>query len=69
MALPKITIVGAGLCGSLLGIFLARRGWEVHLFELRDDLRRGPAESGCPGAATKLASGAHPLSLAKAATS
>jgi kynurenine 3-monooxygenase len=46
MALPKITIVGAGLCGSLLGIFLARRGWEVHLFELRDDLRRGPAESG-----------------------
>src|SRR5947209_17627208 len=46
MALPKITIVGAGLCGSLLGIFLARRGWEVHLFELRDDLRRGPAEGG-----------------------
>jgi kynurenine 3-monooxygenase len=46
MSTPKITIVGAGLGGTLLGIFLARRGWEVDLYELRSDLRRGPAETG-----------------------
>lgn len=51
MAVPKITIVGAGLCGSLLGIFLARRGWDVQLFELRGDLRREPVE---PGRSIKL---------------
>jgi kynurenine 3-monooxygenase len=51
MPTPKITIVGAGLCGSLLGIFLARRGWEVQLFDLRGDLRREPAE---PGRSIKL---------------
>lgn len=51
MAVPKITIVGAGLAGSLLGIYLARRGWEVQLFELRGDLRREPVE---PGRSIKL---------------
>jgi kynurenine 3-monooxygenase len=51
MPTPKITIVGAGLCGSLLGIFLARRGWEVQLFDLRGDLRREPGE---PGRSIKL---------------
>src|SRR4028118_866018 len=51
MAVPKISIVGAGLCGSLLGIFLARRGWDVQLFELRGDLRREPVE---PGRSIKL---------------
>jgi kynurenine 3-monooxygenase len=43
---PKITVIGAGLGGSLLGIYLARRGWEVHLYELRGDLRREPVEAG-----------------------
>ncbi|HEX9944246.1 MAG TPA: NAD(P)/FAD-dependent oxidoreductase [Thermoanaerobaculia bacterium] len=46
MTVPKVTIVGAGLGGSLLGIYLARRGWEVHLHERRGDLRHGPVESG-----------------------
>jgi kynurenine 3-monooxygenase len=46
MATPKITIVGAGLGGSLLSIFLARRGWEVDLYELRGDMRREPVETG-----------------------
>ena len=46
MATPRITIVGAGLAGSLLGIYLARRGWEVQIFELRGDLRREPVEVG-----------------------
>ncbi len=45
MALPKIAIVGARLGGSLLGIYLARRGWPVQLFELRGDLRREPVET------------------------
>src|SRR5579872_5996079 len=43
---PKVTIVGAGLGGSLLAIYLARRAYEVHLFELRSDLRREPVEAG-----------------------
>jgi kynurenine 3-monooxygenase len=51
MPIPKITIVGAGLSGSLLGIYLARRGWDVELFELRGDLRREPIE---PGRSIKL---------------
>jgi kynurenine 3-monooxygenase len=46
MGASKITIVGAGLGGSILGIYLARRGYEVHLFELRSDLRREPVEVG-----------------------
>jgi kynurenine 3-monooxygenase len=46
MASPRVTIIGAGLGGSLLGIYLARRGWEIHLFELRGDLRREPVEVG-----------------------
>lgn len=46
MAAPSVTIVGAGLCGSLLGIYLARRGWPVRIFELRGDLRSEPVEVG-----------------------
>jgi kynurenine 3-monooxygenase len=51
MPTPKITIVGAGLGGSLLGIYLARRGWDVQLYELRGDLRRHAVE---PGRSIKL---------------
>ena len=46
MPVPKITIVGAGLGGSLLAIYLARRKYEVHVFERRGDLRREPVEVG-----------------------
>ncbi len=46
MTTPKITIVGAGLGGTLLAIYLARRGWEVDLFERRGDLRRELVETG-----------------------
>jgi kynurenine 3-monooxygenase len=35
----KIIIVGAGLTGSLLSIFLARRGFHVEVFERRPDMR------------------------------
>ncbi len=40
MKKPKeISIVGAGLVGSLLSIYLARRGYQVLVFERRHDMR------------------------------
>ena len=36
----SISVVGAGLAGSLLGIFLARRGFAAQLYERRPDMRR-----------------------------
>ncbi|NNF17706.1 MAG: FAD-dependent monooxygenase [Gammaproteobacteria bacterium] len=41
-----ITIAGAGLAGSLLSIYLARRGFDVHLIERRDDMRRHKLSAG-----------------------
>ena len=35
----RLTIVGAGLAGALLATLLARRGWEVDVFERRGDPR------------------------------
>lgn len=35
----KITIVGAGLAGSLLSIYLAKKGYEVNVYERRGDMR------------------------------
>ena len=48
-ATPEVTLVGAGLAGSLLAIFLARRGHRVTLLERRPDPRKTPA--GAPGSA------------------
>jgi kynurenine 3-monooxygenase len=42
----KVAIVGAGLTGSLLACFLARRGLEVTLYERRPDPRTGQVERG-----------------------
>lgn len=39
-------IVGAGMAGSLLGALLAQRGWQVDVFERRDDPRRIGYEGG-----------------------
>jgi kynurenine 3-monooxygenase len=36
-----IAVVGAGLVGSLLAIYLSQRGYKVELFERRDDMRAG----------------------------
>ena len=36
----QVNVVGAGLCGSLMSIFLARRGFHVTLFEKRPDPRQ-----------------------------
>ena len=35
----NITIIGAGLVGSLLSIYLARRGYSVSIYERRPDMR------------------------------
>ena len=37
--MPNITIIGAGLAGSLLAIYLAKRGMKVDVFEVRGDMR------------------------------
>lgn len=39
MKKDKIVIVGAGLCGSMLALRLAQRGYQVEVYEGRPDLR------------------------------
>lgn len=36
----NVTIVGAGLVGSLLSIYMAKRGYKVNMYERRDDMRK-----------------------------
>lgn len=42
----KIAIIGGGLSGSLLAICLAKKGFDVELYERRGDIRKGQAEAG-----------------------
>jgi kynurenine 3-monooxygenase len=42
----KITVLGAGLVGSLVSIFLLKRGFELQIFEKRADLRENVHEGG-----------------------
>ena len=42
----KILIIGAGLCGSLLALRLAQRGYEVAVYESRPDLRKTAISAG-----------------------
>jgi kynurenine 3-monooxygenase len=42
----KISILGAGLVGSLLSILLQKRGYEVTIFERRDDMRKASLSAG-----------------------
>jgi kynurenine 3-monooxygenase len=42
----EVTIIGAGLAGSLLAVMLARRGFHVQAIDRRSDPRRGPVEGG-----------------------
>jgi kynurenine 3-monooxygenase len=44
--LANVVIIGGGLVGSLLAIFLARRGCTVRVFERKPDLRRSLLPSG-----------------------
>lgn len=36
----EVTIIGAGLVGSLLSIYLSKRGYKVSIYERRPDMRR-----------------------------
>lgn len=42
----RINIIGGGLSGSLLAIYMARRGFEIHLFERRPDMRSNRISAG-----------------------
>ncbi len=42
----KITLIGAGLAGSLLAIFLARRGFKVTVYERQSDMRHHDIPAG-----------------------
>jgi len=42
----KIIIVGAGLCGSLLAIRMAQKGFQVVVYERRPDMRKGVEDAG-----------------------
>ena len=44
--MQKITIVGSGLVGSLLSIYLAKRGHQVNVYERRADLRTNRISAG-----------------------
>ena len=46
MSQKNITIVGAGLVGSLLSIYLAKRGHTVHVYERRPDMRSARIPAG-----------------------
>lgn len=42
----NILIIGAGLCGSLLALRLGQRGYNVHVYEKRSDLRKVDISAG-----------------------
>lgn len=46
MSQRQITVLGAGLVGSLMAIFLARRGHKVIMFEKRPDIRQENIDGG-----------------------
>jgi kynurenine 3-monooxygenase len=37
--MKRITLVGGGLAGSLAAVYLAKRGYEVNIYERRPDMR------------------------------
>lgn len=44
--MKKVAVVGAGLVGSLQAVFLAKRGFEVSVFERRPDMRKAKLLAG-----------------------
>lgn len=42
----NVTIVGAGLVGSLLAIYMVRRGYKVQIYERRGDMRKADMSAG-----------------------
>jgi kynurenine 3-monooxygenase len=46
MKKKSISIIGAGLVGSLLSIYLKKRGYQISVFERRPDMREKSYEGG-----------------------
>lgn len=46
MSNHKVIIIGAGLSGSLMAIYLAKRGIEVEIYEARGDMRKETMSAG-----------------------
>lgn len=44
--MKEVTIVGAGLVGSLWAVYMSRAGYKVTIFELRDDIRKAEIAAG-----------------------
>ena len=44
--MSKVIVIGAGLAGSLLAIYLAKRGIDVDVYEARPDMRKGSVAGG-----------------------
>ena len=44
--MPRVIIIGAGLAGSLLAIYLAKRGIGVEVYEARGDMRLAEVAAG-----------------------
>src|SRR6266567_2598190 len=42
----KVVIVGAGMAGCFMAVCLAKKGYDVHIYEYRPDVRRQPYDSG-----------------------
>jgi kynurenine 3-monooxygenase len=42
----EITLIGAGLVGSLLSIYLAKKGHQVNVYERRSDMRKAANYAG-----------------------
>jgi 2-polyprenyl-6-methoxyphenol hydroxylase-like FAD-dependent oxidoreductase len=42
----EITIIGAGLVGSLLSIYLSKRGYKINIYERRPDMRKTAISAG-----------------------
>lgn len=42
----EVTIIGAGLVGSLLSIYLAKKGYKISVYERRSDMRMEEVEAG-----------------------
>ncbi|MEI2455410.1 NAD(P)/FAD-dependent oxidoreductase [Lysobacter firmicutimachus] len=66
-AAPKhLTIIGAGLAGALLATLLARRGWQVDVYEKRGDPRQQGYQGGRSINLALAERGRHALRLAGA---
>lgn len=65
MSADSITVIGAGLAGSLLATRLAQRGFKVALLEKRGDMRRGDISAGRSINLALAARGIHALKLCR----